>query len=375
MGSPMSSFFERTNRLLDHPLNLVPRVLIVVAALLLVLSLHRAAVEPDDVRAAVPRGAAARHLQPHDGRRTERAGRQGDQRPQSLHRHARPRRRGLHRVQVDAVRPRGARRCSSCGRPFTGRSRRCVDVGMLFTYFGLFSLWSFGYKLYRYGHDLAPTAAVKVPGFTPPIFGYKQIANFEVYSYPQAGTYLMVAVVLLRGRCLRAGVARVPQNACRASHTCDPMLRSSSCAWHSRSRRSRWRRTVTRRHAPARGRRSPPHRPCRRASTGRPPASGSCVPAGTYRGDLVVDRAVHLVGEGGRVLIGSGTGSVVRVRADGVTIEGFTIDGRGGGDLAQRLLGHSRRRAARDDPRLPHREHALRHLPARGGRRDGRPTA
>src|SRR5512134_1482194 len=30
-----------------------------------------------------------------------------------------------------------------------------VDVTMLFVYFGAFSLWSFGYKLYRYGHDLS----------------------------------------------------------------------------------------------------------------------------------------------------------------------------------------------------------------------------
>jgi len=72
-----------------------------------------------------------------------------------------------------------------------------VDVTMLFVYFGGFSLWSFGYKLYRYGHDLAPTAAVQVPPFMPPMFGYRQIANFEVYSYPRPGTYAMAAVVLL----------------------------------------------------------------------------------------------------------------------------------------------------------------------------------
>ena len=39
---------------------------------------------------------------------------------------------------------------------------------MVFVYFGAFSLWSFGYKLYRYGHDLDPTAAVQVPPFMPP---------------------------------------------------------------------------------------------------------------------------------------------------------------------------------------------------------------
>jgi hypothetical protein len=69
-----------------------------------------------------------------------------------------------------------------------------VDVTVLFLYFGAFSLWSFGDKLYQYGHNLAPGAAVKVGPFMPPIFGFKQIANFQVYSYPQAGTYAMAAV-------------------------------------------------------------------------------------------------------------------------------------------------------------------------------------
>ncbi len=53
--------------------------------------------------------------------------------------------------------------------------------------------------MYRYGHDLAPDAAVKVDPFTPPMFGYQKIANFEVYSYPQAGTYVLAMVVVLLG--------------------------------------------------------------------------------------------------------------------------------------------------------------------------------
>jgi vacuolar-type H+-ATPase subunit I/STV1 len=72
-----------------------------------------------------------------------------------------------------------------------------VDVTMLFVYFGAFSLWSFGYKLYTYGHELSPEAAVQVPPFMPPMFGYRQIANFEVYSYPRASTYAMAGVVVL----------------------------------------------------------------------------------------------------------------------------------------------------------------------------------
>jgi copper chaperone NosL len=78
-----------------------------------------------------------------------------------------------------------------------GKVATLVDVAAVFGYFSGFSLWAFAYKLYRYGHDLAPTASVKVPGFTPPVIGFKQIANFEVYSYPQGGTYAMAGAWLL----------------------------------------------------------------------------------------------------------------------------------------------------------------------------------
>jgi hypothetical protein len=75
-----------------------------------------------------------------------------------------------------------------------GEVAHVLDVVVLFVYFGAFSLWSFAYKLYRYGHDLAPTAAVKVAPFMPPLFGRKQLANFEVYSYPAAASYALAAV-------------------------------------------------------------------------------------------------------------------------------------------------------------------------------------
>jgi hypothetical protein len=72
-----------------------------------------------------------------------------------------------------------------------------VDVLVLNIYFSAFALWSFGYKMYVYGHTLAPTAAVKVAPFMPPMFGGKQLANFEVYSYPQAASYAMALSTLL----------------------------------------------------------------------------------------------------------------------------------------------------------------------------------
>jgi hypothetical protein len=92
-----------------------------------------------------------------------------------------------------------------------GSMASLVDSVVLFSYFGAFSLWSFAHKMYTYGHNLAPGAPVRVAPFTPPLFGFQQIANFEVYSYPRAGTYLLAsaAVVLFAALALawRAGTA------------------------------------------------------------------------------------------------------------------------------------------------------------------------
>lgn len=88
-----------------------------------------------------------------------------------------------------------------------GKMANVIDVFVLFSYFGLFSLWSFYHRLYVYGHNLDPTAAIKVQPFTPPIFGVKQIANFSVTSYPDVASFslfafavLLVAAILLSMR-------------------------------------------------------------------------------------------------------------------------------------------------------------------------------
>jgi len=78
-----------------------------------------------------------------------------------------------------------------------GKMSNVVDVGVLFGYFGLFSLWSFHNRLYQYGHNLDPTAPVKVASFAPPLIGSKQLANFTVYSYPGVASYFLVAFVLV----------------------------------------------------------------------------------------------------------------------------------------------------------------------------------
>jgi hypothetical protein len=78
-----------------------------------------------------------------------------------------------------------------------GKMSHVVDVVVLYLYFGIFALWSFGYRMYQYGHHLDPQAPVRVAPFTPPLFGYKKLANFEVYSYPALGSYALALTALL----------------------------------------------------------------------------------------------------------------------------------------------------------------------------------
>ena len=74
-----------------------------------------------------------------------------------------------------------------------GRIVTLVDLSVLFLYFGVFSLGSFAYRLYTYGHQLDPRAPMKIAPFMPVVMGSQQIANFVQTSLPLAGTICMTA--------------------------------------------------------------------------------------------------------------------------------------------------------------------------------------
>ncbi|MBI1766493.1 MAG: hypothetical protein HYR56_34230 [Acidobacteria bacterium] len=78
-----------------------------------------------------------------------------------------------------------------------GKMAGLVDVFVIFTYFGLFSFWGFYNKLYAYGHHLDPTAAIKVPPFTPPLLGTQVVGNFTVSSYPGVASFALVSFAVL----------------------------------------------------------------------------------------------------------------------------------------------------------------------------------
>jgi hypothetical protein len=192
----MRVFFQRTNAFLDQPLDLAPRVLLMLAAALLVITWFFPLWNLTMFAPQYPEG-----LRLDIFSHTLVGGNHGqDIKEINLLNHYI----GMHDLSAEDFTEfkwmpfvLGALSLLYLRAIVLGTVKEIVDASVLFFYFGAFSLWSFAYKLYRYGHDLSPEAAVKVPPFTPPIFGYQQIANFEVYSYPRTGTYLMAVVFVI----------------------------------------------------------------------------------------------------------------------------------------------------------------------------------
>ena len=73
----------------------------------------------------------------------------------------------------------------------TGRRWLAMLGWLAFTGFAAYMFRDYVLWLYHYGHDLDPRAAIKLQVFTPPVIGFKQMANFKVWSYPGLGTWLL----------------------------------------------------------------------------------------------------------------------------------------------------------------------------------------
>ncbi|MBI1782421.1 MAG: nitrous oxide reductase accessory protein NosL [Sphingobacteriales bacterium] len=60
----------------------------------------------------------------------------------------------------------------------------------------MYDFWKWGYA---YGHDLNPDAPIKVPGmgYQPPLIGHKRLLNFDAYSTPDIGGWIVVIAGVL----------------------------------------------------------------------------------------------------------------------------------------------------------------------------------
>lgn len=65
----------------------------------------------------------------------------------------------------------------------------------IFVVIGLVSFYDFYSWLYKYGHELDPSAPIQVPGmaYQPPLIGYKKMLNFEALSQPHIGGWFYIA--------------------------------------------------------------------------------------------------------------------------------------------------------------------------------------
>ena len=76
---------------------------------------------------------------------------------------------------------------------------------ILFTYLllsvigGALAMYDFYKWGYDYGHNLNPDAPIKVPGmgYQPPLIGHKKLLNFDAYSMPDIGGWIVIIADLL----------------------------------------------------------------------------------------------------------------------------------------------------------------------------------
>jgi copper chaperone NosL len=80
----------------------------------------------------------------------------------------------------------------------TGKRKLLLAYLVLFVLGGAAALIDFYMWGYDYGHNLDPHAAIQVPGlsYQPPLIGHKKLLNFDAYSLPDSGAWVIIGVVV-----------------------------------------------------------------------------------------------------------------------------------------------------------------------------------
>ncbi len=202
--------------------------------------------------------------------------------------------------------------------------------------------------LYRYGHSMDPLAPLRLPAFTPKVWGNTKVMNFHNEATFVSGFWVLIAVALIIsiGPSLLRALWELPRSF-KLSGAAAALVLALALAGPRGAQAQ-----------------SPGHDHGSPAATATPVAApavtgtGSItemiasaepgavikVPAGVYREQLVIDKTVTLHAEPGAIIDGGGLGDVVVVMADDVVLRGFTIRNSGRAiskePAAVRLLGH-----------------------------------
>jgi copper chaperone NosL len=79
-------------------------------------------------------------------------------------------------------------------------NRRFLFIYLCLTVVGaLLAMYDFYKWGYDYGHNLDPMAPIQVPGlsYQPPLIGHKRLLNFDAYSLPDAGGWIVISAGIL----------------------------------------------------------------------------------------------------------------------------------------------------------------------------------
>ncbi|OGR89611.1 MAG: hypothetical protein A2992_02175, partial [Elusimicrobia bacterium RIFCSPLOWO2_01_FULL_59_12] len=157
---------------------------------------------------------------------------------------------------------------------------------------------------------LDPTAPLKIKAFTIPIWGSGTIAQFRSVVGPQAGFYLVLAALVL----LAVALARSGQTTSEEPRQARALLGAALAALLGTS-------------APGRAHAEPP--PLQERIARAAPGAVIDLAPGVYRAPIVIDKPLTLQGQGKAVIHANGQGTVITVRAAGVTLDGLVIQGSG----------------------------------------------
>lgn len=78
----------------------------------------------------------------------------------------------------------------------TGKRKLLFAYLILTVLGGMAAIVDFYQWGYAYGHNLDPKAPIQVPGlyYQPPVIGHKTLLNFDAYSYPDVGGWVVICV-------------------------------------------------------------------------------------------------------------------------------------------------------------------------------------
>lgn len=79
-------------------------------------------------------------------------------------------------------------------------NRRFLFLYLILTVLGgALAMYDFYMWEYNYGHNLDPKAPIQVPGmsYQPPLIGHKRLLNFDAYSFPDVGGWVVIGAAIL----------------------------------------------------------------------------------------------------------------------------------------------------------------------------------